>query len=69
MNLKIEIVKTHRQQQDIARRIKMPPGRLSGIISGFLNPKPAEERALRRVLGSDDPALFVDDDNSEGDVA
>ncbi len=57
VGLKVAIVESGHTQREIAAEIHIPEGRLSSIVRGWTEPRPAEREALRELLHVGDAAF------------
>lgn len=58
-NLKFEILKSGRNQIDIARETRICESRLSKIVNDYFDPKQEEKERLASVLGKPVSELFA----------
>jgi len=53
-NLKLAILSKFKTQRAFSKKNNICEKRVSGIVSGYYNPQPHEEKAIRRGLGMND---------------
>ncbi len=57
-NLKFAILKSGKNQSDIAREAEIFESRLSKIVNGYFPPKLSEQRRIAEALGKSRSELF-----------
>ena len=60
--LKFEIIKSGRNQIEIAREAKIQESKLSKIINGYIDPTPTEQERIAKALNKPVYALFPEEE-------
>jgi len=64
-NIKFLLVQQHIKQLQMCFDLKMNPSRLSGIINGWIEPKPDEQEKIANYFNVKPAALFAKEANTK----